>query len=161
MILFRSASPVGLTFLLFIGACVSTPEAARQDPPSPEAVAPTPVAVGQEAVAGVAGLAAVSHNTEGKEECLVCHGVGATPISDVPDTHEGRGNDSCMWCHAAESPMLTMTPTATPHARATAETDCMRCHAPGANERAGSVPETHGDRGSETCLWCHKKVEGR
>ena len=85
---------------------------------------------------------------------------GGHPDYRVTPTHEGKGNETCMWCHATDSPMLTMVPTAAPHARATAETDCMRCHAPGANERALDVPATHEGRANGTCFWCHKKVEG-
>lgn len=91
---------------------------------------------------------------------MVCHAIGASPILDVPETHEGRGNDSCLWCHASDSPMLTVQPTDTPHARATDETDCAQCHAPEANPEVTSVPATHEGRGNESCMWCHVKVEG-
>ncbi len=48
---------------------------------------------------------AVTHDTAGKEACMVCHAIGASPILDVPETHEARGNESCMWCHAVDSPI--------------------------------------------------------
>ena len=144
MALLKNASVVSL-FVLFLGVRgVGTQEV-----------------VSQEATAEDRKPGAITHDTAGKMECLVCHAAGATPITDVPDDHEGRGNQTCLWCHATDSPMLTTTPSNTPHPEATPETDCMACHAPGANESAVGVPESHDGRGNGTCLWCHKKVEDR
>lgn len=44
---------------------------------------------------------AVSHDLEGKDNCLMCHAAGVMePVPDVPaETHEGRGNEHCTWCH--------------------------------------------------------------
>jgi hypothetical protein len=103
---------------------------------------------------------AVNHDIAGKEACLVCHAIGASPILDVPADHENRANETCMWCHATDSPMLTAQPSKTPHRRATAETGCMRCHGPEANPEVVAVPATHEGRGNETCMWCHVKVKG-
>jgi hypothetical protein len=143
MMLLRNVSVVSLIIL-----CLGVPGASTQE------------VVSQKATAEDTRPGAITHDTAGKMECLVCHAAGATPISDVPGDHEGRGNQTCLWCHATDSPMLTVTPSATPHQTASAETDCMRCHAPGVNESAGAVPESHEGRRNETCLWCHKKVEG-
>ncbi len=105
---------------------------------------------------------AVTHDTAGKEACMVCHAIGASPILDVPETHEARGNESCMWCHAVDSPMLTATPTNTPHARATSESECARCHGPESEHpEATRFSATHEGRGDESCMWCHEKAEGR
>ncbi len=103
---------------------------------------------------------AITHDVEGKESCLVCHALGATPVLDVPVDHEKRGNESCLWCHSTDSPMLTMQPSTVPHLKATAETDCGGCHGPEANPDVVEVPATHEGRGSETCFWCHVKVDG-
>jgi len=103
---------------------------------------------------------AVTHDTAGKEACMVCHAIGASPILDVPQSHDGRADNTCMWCHAADSPMLTVQPSDTPHARATSETDCMQCHGPEANPDVIAVPESHAGRTNESCMWCHVKVEG-
>ena len=103
---------------------------------------------------------AVNHDVAGKEACMVCHAIGASPILDVPADHEARGNETCMWCHAADSPMLTVEPSKTPHRRATEETDCMRCHAIEANPGVVEVPASHEGRANATCMWCHVKVEG-
>jgi hypothetical protein len=103
---------------------------------------------------------AVSHDIAGKEACLVCHAIGASPILDVPADHTSRGNETCMWCHAADSPMLMVDPSKTPHPQATAETDCLGCHGPEAEPDVGPVPPTHEGRVNESCMWCHVKVEG-
>ena len=103
---------------------------------------------------------AVNHDIAGKEACLVCHAIGASPILDVPADHGNRSIESCMWCHASDSPMLTVQPSNTPHRRATLETDCLSCHGPEANPDVGDVPPTHEGRGNESCMWCHVKVEG-
>ena len=143
MTIVRNASLWSLILFLVTAASL-----AAQEPVTKEAVAQGP------------NPSAITHDAEGKAECLVCHAPGATPITDVTPTHEGKGNETCMWCHATDSPMLTMTPLATPHVRATDETDCMRCHAPEANENATNVPATHEGRANGTCFWCHTKVEG-
>jgi hypothetical protein len=103
---------------------------------------------------------AVNHDVAGKEACMVCHAIGASPILDVPADHEARGNETCMWCHAPDSPLLTLEPSKTPHATATEETDCMRCHAIEANPDVVEVPSSHDGRANATCMWCHVKVEG-
>lgn len=101
-----------------------------------------------------------AHDIAGKENCMMCHAIGATPVLDVPASHDGRANETCMWCHAADSPMLTVQPTNTPHPKATEETDCMRCHGPGANPDIVEVSATHDGRANKTCMWCHVKVAG-
>jgi len=103
---------------------------------------------------------AVTHDVAGKEACMVCHAIGASPILDVPVDHEARGNETCMWCHAPDSPMLTVEPSKTPHPAATVEMDCLRCHAIEANPDVVEVPASHGGRANATCMWCHVKVEG-
>ena len=103
---------------------------------------------------------AVTHDITGKEACMVCHAIGASPILDVPADHSERAIETCMWCHAPDSPMLTVQPSNTPHRRATSETDCMRCHGPEADPEVTSIPPTHEGRGTESCMWCHVKVEG-
>jgi len=158
MTLVRYGSLGSLILFLVTAACVSTPEA--NVPEAAAAGVLAQEAPTQEAATPDVKPGGITHDAAGKEECLVCHAPGATPITDVTPTHEGRGNESCMWCHATDSPMLTMNPLLTPHARATDETDCMRCHAPEVNERATNVPATHEGRANGTCLWCHTKVEG-
>ena len=43
----------------------------------------------------------MTHDTAGKENCLMCHTAGAmAPVPDVPESHAGRSNETCRWCHA-------------------------------------------------------------
>ena len=48
----------------------------------------------QEAVEEGPRPSAITHASEGKTECLVCHAPGATPITDVTPSHEGKGKDN-------------------------------------------------------------------
>lgn len=101
---------------------------------------------------------AMSHDTAGKENCMMCHAVGVMPpVPDVPANHEGRGNETCLWCHAADAPMTTTGATQTTHDVAGKE-NCMMCHAAGVMPPVPDAPATHEGRGNETCLWCHTKA---
>jgi hypothetical protein len=65
-------------------------------------------------VAAAAAIPDVPHPTEGREDCLACHGPGQ--VKPFPADHEGRGNESCLGCHeagAVEVPEPTPEPTAT------------------------------------------------
>ncbi len=43
---------------------------------------------------------AVPHSLEGRDDCLMCHTVGAMePVPDVPEDHVGRENAYCTLCH--------------------------------------------------------------
>ena len=103
---------------------------------------------------------AVNHDLAGKESCLVCHAMGASPVLDVPEDHQVRDNETCMWCHAPDSPMLTADPSRTPHTGPVADMDCLQCHGLQAPPAVGAIPEDHVDRGNHTCTWCHPRVEG-
>lgn len=99
---------------------------------------------------------AVSHDLEGKANCLMCHAVGVMPpVPDVPASHEGRTVETCMMCHAPDSPMVTTGAVLTPH-DLEGKANCLMCHAPGVMPPATDVPESHEGRVSEQCLWCHK-----
>ena len=41
--------------------------------------------------------ATMLHSTEGRENCLMCHGEGKT--KPFPSDHAGRQNDGCLTCH--------------------------------------------------------------
>ncbi len=43
---------------------------------------------------------AVPHSLEGRDDCLMCHTVGAMePVPDVPEDHAGMENAYCTLCH--------------------------------------------------------------
>ena len=99
---------------------------------------------------------AVSHDVEGKANCLMCHAVGVMePVPDVPASHEGRANETCMMCHAPTSTMVTTGAKPIPH-NLEGKANCLMCHAAGIMPPAPDVPATHEGRVVETCTWCHK-----
>ncbi len=55
----------------------------------------TPVATDESTVAGSASP--IPHDLEGREECLLCHGLGSA--ESYPADHEGRANSTCVACH--------------------------------------------------------------
>jgi hypothetical protein len=98
---------------------------------------------------------AVSHDVQGREQCMMCHTPGAMEaVPDAPANHEGRDVAVCLWCHAADSPMLTATPKATPHDVAGRE-QCMMCHKAGAMEAIPDAPADHEGRDVTYCTMCH------
>jgi hypothetical protein len=98
----------------------------------------------------------VSHDTAGREQCLMCHTAGAMePVPDAPASHADRGNESCLWCHATDSPMLTADAKAIPHDIAGRE-QCMMCHKAGAMEPVPDAPASHEGRDVKYCTLCHK-----
>ncbi len=47
---------------------------------------------------------AISHPTEGRDNCWMCHKPGAMePVPDAPADHEGRDNKYCTLCHKPAS----------------------------------------------------------
>jgi hypothetical protein len=101
---------------------------------------------------------AVSHDVEGKANCLMCHAAGVMePVPDVPASHAGRAVETCMWCHAATSPMVTTGAKLIPH-DLEGKANCMMCHAAGVMPPAPDVPASHEGRTVEMCLWCHAKA---
>ena len=107
------------------------------------------------ASAQMEGLMAVSHDTEGRAQCLMCHTPGRMePVPDAPASHEGRTDAVCLWCHATDSPMLTTAPTPVPHALEGRDS-CLMCHAAGAMEPVPDVPASHEGRENSHCTMCH------
>ncbi|MFH1764635.1 MAG: hypothetical protein ABIF09_10625 [Gemmatimonadota bacterium] len=99
---------------------------------------------------------AVSHDVEGKANCIMCHAVGVMePVPDVPASHEGRANESCMMCHAPDSPMVTTGSKLIPH-DLEGKANCLMCHAAGVMPPVTDVPASHEGRVVEMCTWCHK-----
>ncbi|MCJ7627440.1 MAG: hypothetical protein MUO50_03530, partial [Longimicrobiales bacterium] len=103
-----------------------------------------------------AKVKAVSHDVEGKANCLMCHAVGVMePVPDVPASHEGRAIETCMMCHAPTSPMVTTGAKLIPH-DLEGKANCLMCHAAGIMPPVPDIPENHAGRVVEMCTWCHK-----
>ena len=79
-------------------ACHSLPRPllAEETAPSPALAvsAEQPVSAGHV-------VPALSHEVEGREQCLMCHQTGALA---VPKSHEGIANEACTACHEAGKP---------------------------------------------------------
>ena len=101
---------------------------------------------------------AMSHDAEGKANCLMCHAVGVMePVPDVPADHEGRTIETCMMCHAPTSKMVTTGAPLIPH-DLEGKANCLMCHAAGVMPPVPDIPEDHAGRTVEMCAMCHKKA---
>lgn len=127
----RRASPVLLSLALLLGFGVS--RAAAQEMPKPSVV---------------------SHDIEGKENCLMCHKAGVMGAPAVSEKHEGIANEQCLLCHGESSPVQTATPPKISHELEGKE-NCMMCHKTGVME-APKAPESHAAIENESCGLCHK-----
>jgi hypothetical protein len=103
---------------------------------------------------------AVSHDLEGRDQCLMCHTAGVMePVPDVPESHVDRPNETCLWCHAQDAPMQTADPKPISHETAGRE-KCLMCHKAGAMEPVPDVPASHEPIAEQYCGLCHKKAGG-
>jgi hypothetical protein len=103
---------------------------------------------------------AVSHDLEGRSQCLMCHKAGVMePVPDVPASHSERPDETCLWCHAKDAPVQTTDPPAIPHDMQGRES-CLMCHKAGVMEPVPDVPANHEPISEQYCGLCHKKAEG-
>ncbi|WKZ32388.1 MAG: hypothetical protein QY316_10780 [Thermodesulfobacteriota bacterium] len=108
----------------------------------------------------------IPHGTDGKENCLACHGHGAT--SPYPQKHLGWKEASCTRCHVqAARPEAGPEPDANPappagasaaHARPVPHPfdgyeRCFGCHHPDTGMMR--APSDHRDRPEGGCSGCH------
>ena len=111
------------------------------------------------AVAQVVRPTEVPHDLAGRDDCLMCHQVGAMePVTDVPPSHAERASVTCLWCHGPAVRMLTTDPAIIPHDLAGRD-DCLMCHAPGAMEPVTDTPADHEGRESKHCQMCHRTAD--
>ena len=110
-------------------------------------------------VAQVMRPAPVLHDLAGRDNCLMCHSVGAMEmVTDVPANHVDRENVTCLWCHGPQSAMLTTVPPQFAHDTAGRD-NCLMCHAPGAMDPVPDTPDDHEGRESTHCLMCHQQAD--
>ena len=111
------------------------------------------------AVAQMVRPTPVPHDLAGRDNCLMCHQIGAMePVTDVPPSHAERASITCLWCHGPESPLLTTDPPVITHDIAGRD-DCLMCHTPGAMEPVPDTPANHEGRESTHCRMCHTTVD--
>lgn len=97
---------------------------------------------------------AVSHELEGRSECLMCHSGAMEEMPAAPADHEGRENSTCLWCHAADASIQTAEAAKTPHELEGRE-QCGMCHSSGM-EGMPQSPADHEGRPNDSCGLCHE-----
>ncbi len=95
----------------------------------------------------------MSHEMEGKENCMMCHSGAMEGIPAAPASHEGRAVETCALCHAPDAEMQTATANAIAHDLEGKE-NCSMCHS-GAMEGMPAVPASHEGREADMCQMCH------
>ncbi len=100
-------------------------------------------------------LEPVRHQLEWRDDCLMCHRVGAIDrVPDVPMSHDGRSSETCLWCHAEGAAMLTMVPSTVPH-EVEVRRECTLCHTLGRIAAVPDAPLDHEGRPDASCTMCH------
>jgi hypothetical protein len=115
-------------------------------------------ALAVQALAQEARAPVMSHELEGRDQCLMCHSGMMAEMPAVPETHEGRGNETCLWCHGTDSAMQTLQPKAIPH-ELEGRTECLMCHS-GMMADMPAAPADHEGRENKHCQMCHKRSAG-
>jgi len=98
----------------------------------------------------------ISHATEGRAQCMMCHKAGAMEaVPDAPADHADRPVETCLYCHATDSPILTADPPVISHTLE-GRAQCMMCHKAGAMEAVPDAPASHASFDVKYCTLCHK-----
>ena len=66
------------------------------------------------------------HPIEGREDCVVCHGIGKA--KPYPADHEGRASATCVACHPVQSAPAPPAASPAPPAPAGKNDACLSCH---------------------------------
>ena len=96
----------------------------------------------------------VSHELEGRSECLMCHAGGVQEAPAVPVSHVDRTNETCMWCHAPDADVQTTAPAAITH-QMEGRSRCLMCHLSETLKEVPQVPASHAGRTEGFCTLCH------
>ena len=118
---------------------------------------PTGVAADRTAGTVVAVPNPIPHALEGREDCFVCHAIGAVDAPAVPADHE-EDVMLCTTCHAVwlASVIAAAAPPAIPHSVEGRE-DCLVCHNLGTAD-APRIPDNHDGLASAICQTCHLQM---
>lgn len=98
----------------------------------------------------------MSHDAEGKDNCLMCHSGKMANIPGAPaESHKDLENGSCQLCHAADSPLQTASAPMMKHDLAGKEA-CLMCH----SGKMASIPAApHEGVDVKYCSLCHKPAK--
>lgn len=80
------------------------PTAAPAGQPTAAPAAPQPTAAAAPAPAQPAGIPAIPHPVQGREQCTTCHTIGGPGVGvpgglGIPADHQGRTDATCQGCH--------------------------------------------------------------
>jgi predicted CXXCH cytochrome family protein len=143
------ASLISLFLVLVLGGC-SLGEAMLPAPP-------TGVAADRAAGTVVAVPNPIPHTLEGREDCFVCHAMGAVDAPAIPPNHEDDVT-LCTACHAVWlAPVIAAAaPPAIPH-QVEGREDCLVCHNLGTAD-APRMPDNHDGLAGDICQTCHTQM---
>ena len=141
--------------------CHQPATAAEAATAGPVTATAEPAATATTAVQQPVGIPAVPHPTEGREDCVLCHGEGG--VKPYPADHVGRTSDTCLQCHQPvvsgetgssdnNTPSTASAPTIS-HVVAGRETQCLACHYTGSIK---PFPSNHEGYSNAMCLSCHQ-----
>jgi hypothetical protein len=113
---------------------------------------------------GIAAIAppAISHEVDGRADCLTCHKIGTASAPRIPSNHAGLPSTLCRSCHLGGGEIAETKPESVglappiPHGRQGFEA-CTTCHEQGA-AGAPQFPLDHSGRTDDICSACHSSV---
>jgi mono/diheme cytochrome c family protein len=99
----------------------------------------------------------IPHTLAGRDDCFVCHAIGAVDAPAVPPDHE-EDVTLCTTCHAVwvQPGIAASAPPAIPH-EVMGREDCLVCHKLGTSD-APRIPDNHSGLPSDFCQTCHTPV---
>jgi cytochrome c553 len=104
----------------------------------------------------------IPHTVEGaRQDCLLCHAVGAVEASPIPaDADHEQAEELCRTCHALlpqPAPPVSAPPGIP--SNVAGQEDCLMCHKMGV-AYAPQLPENHAGLPVDLCETCHQAVPG-
>jgi mono/diheme cytochrome c family protein len=107
----------------------------------------------------------ISHEVEGRADCLVCHKLGTADAPRVPDNHDGLTGDLCQTCHmevgeiaaVSEGEVSVAEASSIPHGLQGFDA-CTQCHEEG-GPGIPRFPDDHRGRTDDLCTACHSPAE--
>ena len=140
-------------FLLMVALAGCLPTLGETVMPEPPTAPPPPTALPVVAMVPPP----IPHTVEeARQDCLLCHAVGAVEASPIPaDVNHEEAEEFCHTCHALlpQPAPPAVAPPAIPHDLLGRE-DCLMCHKMGI-AFASRIPENHTGLPADLCQTCH------
>jgi cytochrome c553 len=143
----------GVFLFLVVALASCLPTLGETVMPEPPTAPPPPTALPLVAVVPPP----IPHTVEeARQDCLLCHAVGAVEASPIPaDANHEKAEELCRTCHALlpQPAPPVVAPPSIPHDLVGRE-DCLMCHKMGI-AYASRIPENHTGLPVELCQTCH------